>query len=99
MRKLISSALLLTAFASASLAFAEELPGEGMLLDYGASKVIAKYQSASCEDLKAMKNQPQSEMEKQALEFLRNDDQAREAFINQIAAPVANKMFECGMFP
>ena len=34
-----------------------------------------------------------------ALDYLRNDAQARVAFINRIAAPVANKMFECGMFP
>jgi hypothetical protein len=37
--------------------------------------------------------------EKAALEFLRNDDQARVAFIDKIAPVVANKMFECGMFP
>jgi hypothetical protein len=31
--------------------------------------------------------------------FLRNDSQARMAFIDKIAAPVLNKMFECGMIP
>jgi hypothetical protein len=34
-----------------------------------------------------------------ALDFLRSDAQARKAFIDKIAAPVANKMFECGLFP
>jgi hypothetical protein len=34
-----------------------------------------------------------------AIELWRNDSQARVAFIDKIAAPVANKMFECGMFP
>jgi hypothetical protein len=32
-------------------------------------------------------------------DFLRNDAQTRVIFIDKIAAPVANKMFECGMFP
>jgi len=31
--------------------------------------------------------------------FLRNDPQARFAFIDKVAAPIANKMFECGMIP
>jgi hypothetical protein len=49
--------------------------------------------------LKALKKEPPSEKEKTAVEFLRNDSQARVAFINKIAAPVLNKMFECGMIP
>jgi len=28
--------------------------------------------------------------------FLRHDSQARVAFIDKVAAPVLNKMFECG---
>ena len=31
--------------------------------------------------------------------MLRNDPQMRTAFIDKIAAPIANKMFECGMLP
>jgi hypothetical protein len=31
--------------------------------------------------------------------MLRTDPQMRTAFINQVAAPIANKMFECGMVP
>ena len=30
---------------------------------------------------------------------LRNDPQMRQAFINQVAGPIVNKMFECGMAP
>jgi hypothetical protein len=70
-----------------------------MLLDYAADKVIQKYQGATCEQLRAQKNEPPSEKEKLAVEFLRNDSQARVAFIDKIAAPVLNKMFECGMTP
>ncbi len=72
---------------------------QGMLLDYAADRVIQKYQTSTCEQLKQQRAEPQSEKEKMALDYLRNDSQARVAFINRIAAPVANKMFECGMFP
>jgi hypothetical protein len=72
---------------------------QGMLLDYASDRVIQKYQTSTCEQLKQMKSEGPSEKEKAALEFLRGDSQAREAFIDKIAAPVANKMFECGMFP
>jgi hypothetical protein len=71
---------------------------QGMLLDFAADKVIKKYQTATCEELKAPKPPP-SDKEKEAIEFLRNDSQARIFFINKIAAPVLNKMFDCGMIP
>ena len=72
---------------------------QGMLLDAAADKVIAKYQTATCDELKAQKRDPPTEKEKEAIEFLRNDSQARIFFINKIAAPVLNKMFDCGMIP
>jgi hypothetical protein len=72
---------------------------QGMLLEYAADRVIEKYQTSTCEELKQAKSQPPNEKEKAALDFLRGDAQARIAFIDKIAAPVANKMFECGMFP
>jgi hypothetical protein len=72
---------------------------QGMLLDYAADRVIQKYQTSTCDQLKQARVEGPNEKEKAALEFLRGDEQARVAFINRIAAPVANKMFECGMFP
>lgn len=72
---------------------------QGMLLDFAADKVINKYKSATCDELKAMKGEPPTEKEKMAIQFLRDDEQARVAFINKIAAPVLNKMFECGIIP
>lgn len=83
------SALLVAGAASA----------QGMLLDVAADKVIKKYQTATCDELKAQKNEPPTDKEKEAIQFLRNDSQARMAFINKIAAPVLNKMFDCGMIP
>jgi len=47
----------------------------------------------------AQKDEPRTEREKMAIEFLRNDSQARVAFIDKVAAPILNKMFECGLIP
>jgi hypothetical protein len=71
----------------------------GMMLDHVANRVVPKHQTSSCEQLKQMRAEPPSFKVKEALEFLHSDTQARVAFIDRIAAPVANKMFECGMFP
>jgi hypothetical protein len=81
-----------------ALITASAASAQGMLLDEAADKVIKKYQTATCEELKAPKP-PSSDKEKEAIEFLRNDLQARIFFINKIAAPVLNKMFDCGMIP
>jgi len=72
---------------------------QGMLVDAAADKVIKKYQAATCDQLKAQKSEPPTEKEKIALDLLRDDPKARVAFVNQIAAPVLNKMFECSMIP
>jgi hypothetical protein len=85
--------------AVSALVVAGACTAQGMLQDYAADKVIQKFQAASCEQLKAQKTEPPTEKEKAAVAFLRNDDQARKIFIDKIAAPVLNKMFECGMIP
>jgi len=71
----------------AALFVAGDLAAQGMLLDYAADKVITKYRSASCEELKALKDEPIDEKKKAAIDFLRHDSQARVAFIDKIAAP------------
>jgi hypothetical protein len=75
----------------------------GMLVDYAADQMVAKFQGSSCDELKADKEKPKTDEEKakaqSAKDFLRNDAQARTAFVNKVAAPVLNKMFECGMLP
>jgi len=82
-----------------ALIVAGTVAAQGMLLDFAADKVIQKYQAATCEQLAQQKNEPKSEKEQAAVQFLRNDSQAREAFIDKVAAPVANKLFECGLIP
>jgi hypothetical protein len=68
-----------------------------------AQKVIEKYQTASCQQLAEQKGQPltgeKAEIEQRVIQLLRNDPQMRTAFINQVAAPIANKLFECGLIP
>ena len=68
-------------------------------MEAAANKVIQKYQTASCDQLKTQKSEPPSAKEKIALDLLRDDPKARVAFVDQIAAPVLNKMFECNMIP
>jgi len=83
----------------AMLLIAAGVAAQGRILDMVAQKVIGKYQSASCEQLWQQKGEPKSEEEQRVIQFMRNDPQARTAFINQVAAPIVNKMFECGMIP
>jgi hypothetical protein len=93
-KKSIGAVVMISALIVAGAAFAQ-----GMLLDFAADKVIKKYQTATCDELKAQKKDPPTDKEEQAIEFLRNDSQARIFFINKIAAPVLNKMYDCGMIP
>jgi hypothetical protein len=73
------------------------------IMENVAQKVIGHYQTSSCEDLARQKIQPptgpKAQMEERAVPLLRNDPQMRTAFINRVAAPIANKLFECGMIP
>ena len=73
--------------------------GQGRIMDMVVNKVINKYQSATCEQLWQQKNEPKSQEEQRVVGFLKNDPQARTEFLNKVAAPIANKMFECGMIP
>src|SRR5262249_25609603 len=69
------------------------------ILDMLAGKVVQKYQQSSCEELIAARGKPKPQREQEMIQLLRGDPQLRTEFINKIAAPVANKMFECGMIP
>jgi hypothetical protein len=82
-------ALLLVGVASA-----QEYPLMNMIAD----RVIQKYQQATCEQLWKRKGKKTDE-EKNLIQLLRDDAQMRHAFIDKVAAPIANKMFECGLLP
>jgi hypothetical protein len=69
------------------------------ILDMVADRVVQKYQSSSCEQLWQKKGEPKSMEEQRVIGLLQSDPQMRTVFINKVAAPIANKMFECGMIP
>ena len=68
-----------------------------------AQKVVEHYQTTPCDTLKQEKSQPKTgqkaQMEQRAIEELRTNPDMRQQFLNRVAAPIANKMFECGMIP
>ena len=69
------------------------------LLDMAANQVVQKYESSTCEQLWEARGKPKSQREQELIQLLRGDPQMRIAFINKIAAPIANKMFECALIP
>ena len=99
MRKHFCLVMLTFVLLPVGIASAQQYP----IMDKVAQKVIQKYQTSSCQQLAQQKSQPptgqQAQMEQRAIQTLRNDPQMRTAFINRVAAPIANKLFECGMIP
>jgi hypothetical protein len=93
MKRLIFIAASMLFFASE--AGAQQYP----ILDAVANKVIQKYQNSSCPELMAQRDQPRGPEEQHAIQLLRDDPQMRQAFIDRVAAPIANKLFECRMIP
>jgi hypothetical protein len=97
-----SALFLFAAIASAGPAMAQG-QSQYPIVDKIADQLITKYQSSSCAQLAAQKEQPPSgqkaEMMQKAVQQLKQDPQMREYFINKVAAPIANKMFDCGMIP
>ena len=86
---------LIVALAAGGVVYAQQFP----MLDAVAGKVVQKYQSSSCEQLWEKKGQPKSPEEQRIVGMLKNDPAMRTEFINRVAAPIVNKMFECGMIP
>jgi hypothetical protein len=78
---------------------AAQAPDQHPILDQLANKVIEKYQNSSCQQLAQQKQEPPSPEKVKAVQFLRTDPQLRTYFINKIAGPVANRLFECGFIP
>lgn len=92
---------LLVVIAACPSAIAQQ--SEYPMMEKIAQKVIEKYQQSSCEDLKAQKEQPpdpqQAAMKQKVVRARKNDPKMREQFLNKVAGPIANKLFECGMVP
>jgi hypothetical protein len=91
--------------AGAALMLAAAVPARSQtpIVDAVASKVVQKYQSASCEQLAAERQAPKSAAKEAAMQragqLLREDAQARAAFVSKVAAPIVDKMIVCGFVP
>jgi len=83
----------------AGIAGAQQYP----IMDKLADRVVQKYQNSSCQELAQKKSRPptgeKAMIEQKAIEMMRKDPQMRSEFLNRVAGPIANKMFECGMIP
>lgn len=95
MNKRLGLTIAIFALIFAGEAGAQQYP----MLDRVANQVIQRYQQSSCEQLYQQRQQPKSEMEQHAIQMLHGDPQMQQAFINQVAAPIANKLFACGLIP
>jgi hypothetical protein len=95
----IGAVLLVGGLLCASGASAQEYP----MLDRVAAKVVQKYQTSSCQQLAEQRQQrptgQREEMEERVIRLLHEDPRMRQEFINRVAAPIANKLFECGLIP
>jgi hypothetical protein len=73
------------------------------IVDAVANKVVQKYQAESCDQLAAERQAPKSAqkeaMAQRAGQLLREDAQARTAFVNKVAPQVVDKMITCGFIP
>lgn len=85
--------------AGATLLFATVASAQYPIVDMIAQRVVQKYERATCEELWEKRREPKPAEEREIVEKLREDPKIRVMFIDKIAAPVANKMFECGMIP
>ena len=73
------------------------------MVDMLAQRIIDKYTNSTCVQLAEQKSEKptgeKAQMEQRVIAAMKADPQMRQYFINKIAAPIANKMFECGMIP
>jgi hypothetical protein len=93
---------LLIAVATATLVAGTAM-ADHPVVDKVADKIINKYQTTSCEQLKQESAQkrgmPKSDMEQRAIQLLHEDAAARAEFFQKISTPVLTKLFECNMIP
>jgi hypothetical protein len=102
MLKRLAVPLLILVLLHVGSAMAQQ-PQQYPMLDRIADRIIQKYATTPCAQLAEMKSEKPSgdkaEMEQRAMAMLKQDPQMRQYFLNKVAGPIANKMFECGMIP
>ena len=99
----VVTSMLFIAVAVSAMPPAPEPVQQYPVMEGIAKKVIQKYQASSCKQLWTEKAQAptaeQLQQQDKAIQMLRQDPAMRKAFLDIVAAPIANKMFECGMIP
>ena len=99
----VVTSMLFIGVAASAMSPAPEPAQQYPVMEGIAKKVIQKYQTSSCQQLWAEKGQAPTPEQIQkldkAVQMLRQDGAMRKAFLDMVAAPIANKMFECGMIP
>ena len=87
--------------AALALLYVTVAAAQHPVLDAVANKVVAKYQSSSCQQLMQQKaeKQPPSAGEQKVMEMLRTDPQMRHEFVGIVADQVVDKLIQCGMIP
>jgi|WetSurMetagenome_2_1015567.scaffolds.fasta_scaffold109775_2 hypothetical protein len=97
---LVCTGLLMALAAPAAQA---QAPSHTPVLDRVAARIVEKYQTSSCEQLAQQRQAPRSANKQQAEQrvgqMLRQDPAARAAFVSKVAAPIADKMIQCGFIP
>src|SRR5262245_27176878 len=103
MSRRIVTLVVFSSLLAGALAAQQAPPPQYPVMEGIAQEIIQKYQTTSCQQLAAEKQQPpaaqQAQAQDKAIQMLRQDPAMRKAFIDRVAAPIANKMFECGMIP
>lgn len=88
-----------TAAVGGGLLSAAPVRAQSPVVNLVAKKVIERYQKSSCEQLWAARSERRGSQEQRVLDMLNDDPQLRQGFIDQVAGPVVNKLFVCGMIP
>jgi hypothetical protein len=100
---LLTGLLLVSVYQLSQGQAANQATSQYPIADKLADKIIYNYQTSTCEQLEEKKKQPPSaqktEMEQKVMEALKKDPQMRKHFLDRIAGPMVNTMFECGMIP
>ncbi len=95
------SSYLFAALALLYVTVAAAQQGQHPMLDALANKVVQKYQTSNCEQLRQQQaqhaNMPMSPGEQKLMELLRTDPEMRHEFVGIAADQVVDKMIQCGM--
>lgn len=99
MKKQRSSAVILVA-GLAIFATGQAQASQYPMMDTITEAVIKKYQDSSCSALAAKQaGAPPAKAREAIVSNLKRDPKMRAEFINRVAGPIANRLFDCGLIP